>query len=71
LNNFFIRRELSTVDVAALMALCTQYPTFRMAYAQRKVGHHFMVARSDPLAGLPDVAECDHGRIIRRVKAQL
>ncbi|MGH8607647.1 MAG: hypothetical protein ACREX9_09545 [Gammaproteobacteria bacterium] len=41
---------LSTQDAAALMALCTQYPAFRVAYAQRKVGHHFMVARSDALA---------------------
>ncbi len=40
---------LSTQDAAALMALCTQYPAFRVAYAQRKVGHHFMVARSDAL----------------------
>lgn len=41
---------LRTQDAAALTALCTQYPAFRAAYAQRKVGHHFMVARSDALA---------------------
>lgn len=41
---------LSTQDAEALTALCTRYPAFRAAYAQRKVGHHFMVARSDALA---------------------
>jgi hypothetical protein len=41
---------LSTQDVEALTALCTQYPAFRSAYAQGKVGHHFMVARSEALA---------------------
>jgi hypothetical protein len=41
---------LSTQDAAALTALCAQYPAFREAYAQGKVGHHFMVARSDALA---------------------
>lgn len=41
---------LSTQDAAALTVLCAQYPAFREAYAQGKVGHHFMVARSDALA---------------------
>ncbi len=41
---------LSAQDAAALIALGTQYPPFRVAYAQRRVGHHFMVARSDALA---------------------
>jgi hypothetical protein len=41
---------LSTQDAEALTALCTQYPAFREAYAQGKVGHHFMVARSEALA---------------------
>ena len=41
---------LSTQDAEALNALCRQYPDFREAYAQGRVGHHFMVARSDRLA---------------------
>ena len=41
---------LSRQDTEALTALCSQYPTFQKAYAQGKVGHHFMVARSDALA---------------------
>jgi hypothetical protein len=41
---------LGTQDAEALTALCTQYPAFQEAYAQGKVGHHFMVARSDALA---------------------
>jgi len=41
---------LSTQDAEALNALCAQYPSFREAYALGKVGHHFMVARSDALA---------------------
>lgn len=41
---------LSTQDAEALTALCAQYPAFRAAYAEGKVGHHFMVARSDALA---------------------
>jgi hypothetical protein len=41
---------LGTQDAAALTALGTQYPAFRVAYAEGKVGHHFMVARSDALA---------------------
>lgn len=41
---------LSTQDAAALTALCAQYPAFRVAYAEGKVGHHFMVARSDALS---------------------
>lgn len=41
---------LSTQDAEALTALCNQYPAFREAYAKGKVGHHFMVARSEALA---------------------
>ena len=41
---------LSTQDAEALAALCTQYPSFREAYSLGKVGHHFMVARSDAIA---------------------
>lgn len=41
---------LSTQDTVALAALCTQYPAFRKAYIRRKVGHHFMVARSEALS---------------------
>ncbi len=41
---------LSAQDAEALTALCTQYAAFRQAYAQGRVGHHFMVARSDALA---------------------
>lgn len=37
-------------DNEALAALCTQYPAFRAACAGGKVGHHFMVARSEALA---------------------
>ena len=40
---------LRAQDEKALTRLCTQYPAFREAYAQGKVGHHFMVARSDAL----------------------
>ena len=41
---------LGTQDAEALTALSARYPAFREAYAQGKVGHHFMVARSDVLA---------------------
>jgi len=41
---------LSTQEAEALTALCTQYPAFREGYAQGKIGHHFMVARSEALA---------------------
>jgi hypothetical protein len=41
---------LGTQDAEALTALSAHYPAFREAYAQGKVGHHFMVARSDALA---------------------
>ncbi len=41
---------LGTQDAEALTALCERYPAFRKAYNQGKVGHHFMVARSDALA---------------------
>jgi hypothetical protein len=41
---------LRTQDTEALTALCIQYPAFRAAYAQGKIGHHFMVARSNALA---------------------
>ena len=41
---------LSTQDAEAIAALSAQYPAFHAAYADGKVGHHFMVARSDALA---------------------
>jgi hypothetical protein len=41
---------LRTQDEEALTLLCTHDSDFRAAYAQGKVGHHFMVARSDALA---------------------
>jgi hypothetical protein len=41
---------LGAQDAEALTALCAQYPSFREAYTVGKVGHHFMVARSDVLA---------------------
>jgi hypothetical protein len=41
---------LGAQDVEALMALSTRYPAFREAYAQGKVGHNFMVARTEALA---------------------
>jgi hypothetical protein len=41
---------LGTQDAEALTALCDKYPAFQQAYAEGKVGHHFMVARSDALA---------------------
>jgi len=41
---------LGTQDAEALTALSARYPGFREAYTQGKVGHHFMVARSDALA---------------------
>jgi hypothetical protein len=41
---------LGAQDVEALTALCERYPAFGEAYEQGKVGHHFMVARSDALA---------------------
>jgi hypothetical protein len=41
---------LGAQDAEALTALCDRYPAFRAAYAEGKVGHHFMVARSDALA---------------------
>ena len=40
---------LGTQDAEALAALCARYPAFRAAYAEGRVGHHFMVARSDAL----------------------
>ena len=40
---------LYTQETEGLSALCSQFPAFRDAYAQGKVGHHFMVARSDAL----------------------
>jgi len=36
-------------DAEALAALSERYPEFREAYAQSKVGHHLLVARSDDL----------------------
>jgi hypothetical protein len=40
---------LGAQDAEALMALSERYPEFREAYAQGKVGHHLLVARSDDL----------------------
>jgi hypothetical protein len=40
---------LGAQDAEALMALSERYPEFREAYAQGKVGHHLLVARSDNL----------------------
>jgi hypothetical protein len=41
---------LADQDAEALAALCRTYPRFRDAYERGRVGHHFMVARSDALA---------------------
>jgi hypothetical protein len=41
---------LSAQDAEALMALSARYPEFREAYAEGKVVHHSLVARSDLLA---------------------
>lgn len=40
---------LGAQDAEALTALSERYPAFREAYAQGKVGHHLLVARSDDL----------------------
>jgi hypothetical protein len=40
---------LGAQDAAALTALSERYPEFREAYAQGKVSHHFLVARSEEL----------------------
>jgi hypothetical protein len=42
--------SLGAQDAEALTALSTRYPEFREAYAQGKVTHHALVARSDALA---------------------
>ncbi len=42
--------QLGAQDAEALTALCERYPVFREAYAEGKVGHHLLVARSDALA---------------------
>jgi hypothetical protein len=42
--------SLGTQDAEALTALATKYPGFQEAYAQGKVVHHALVARSDALA---------------------
>ena len=42
--------QLGAQDAEALTALSTRYPEFSEAYAQGKVGHHALVARSDALA---------------------
>jgi len=47
---------LGAQDAEALKALSVAYPEFRYAHAAGKVGHHFMVARSDALPK-PDVFE--------------
>jgi len=41
---------LGAQDAEALTALSARYSTFREAYAEGKVGHHLLVARSDALA---------------------
>src|SRR5215207_4166086 len=41
---------LGAQDAEALTALSERYPAFRQAYAEGKVGHHLLVARSDALA---------------------
>jgi hypothetical protein len=40
---------LGAQDAEALTALCERYPEFREAYAQGKVSHHILIARSDDL----------------------
>jgi hypothetical protein len=40
---------LGAQDAEALTALSEQYPEFREAYAQGKVSHHILIARSDDL----------------------
>ena len=42
--------QLGAQDAEALMALSAWYPGFQEAYAEGKVGHHLLVARSDTLA---------------------
>lgn len=42
--------RLGAQDAEALAALSSRYPAFRKAYAEGKVGHHLLVARSDALA---------------------
>jgi hypothetical protein len=42
--------QLGAQDAEALTALSERYPEFRKAYAEGKVGHHLLVARSDALA---------------------
>jgi hypothetical protein len=42
--------SLGMQDAEALTALSTHYPEFREAYAQGKVAHHALVARSNALA---------------------
>ena len=40
---------LGAQDAAALRAPLEQYPEFREAYAQGKVSHHILIARSEDL----------------------
>lgn len=40
---------LAAQDAESVTALCEHYPGFRNAYARARVGHHFMVARTDAL----------------------
>jgi hypothetical protein len=40
---------LGVQDAEGVTALAAQYPAFRAAHAAGRVGHHFMVARSDAL----------------------
>jgi hypothetical protein len=45
-----ILNMLAAQDAEAVTALCDRYPAFLDAYAHGKVGHHFIVARTDTLA---------------------
>jgi hypothetical protein len=40
---------LRAQETEGLAALCSHFPAFQDTYARGKVGHHFMVARSDAL----------------------
>ena len=41
---------LTEQDEEAISALSNQFAQFKVAYANEKVGHHFLIARSDELA---------------------
>jgi hypothetical protein len=55
---------LGTQDSMGVTALCEQYPAFAQAYAHGRVGHHFMIARSDELSKL-DTFELLAGTVLR------